>query len=403
MRGFLSDHPMWEAFGSRPLSAVVYGGADLGEITSTIERIGDGSADRWHDEWTSTASRLTRVADMAAGLGHRVSAREAYLRAASYFSTAWLPLFGAPVDARVAGTFARQVEAFELAAALMDPPVEVLELPFEDGALPVYFVAVDDTGVPRPTLVHTNGYDSNLQEMYVAHAPAAVRRGYNVLLFDGPGQGRNLVRDGIPIRPDWETVVTPVIDYVLTRPDVDPDRVVLVGWSFGGFLAPRAAAFEHRIAALVADPGQWDQRDMFVGALPLSDADKARFPDIDPALLDPMQARLDRPDADPMQRWRLLQRGPWVHGKDTLYDYLADLCRFELSTVAAEIRCPTLLTMAERDPIASGAPHLIDAISAERKTLMRFSAAEGAGGHCEGFARRLYHQRTFDWLDETLT
>ena len=141
---------------------------------------------------------------------------------------------------------------------------------------------------------------------------------------------------------------------------------------------------------------------MLVGALPLSDEDKARFPDIDPARLDPLQTWLDSPEADPVQRWRLLQRGPWVHGEDTPYDYLADLRRFELSPVAAQIRSPTLLTMAEWYPIARGAPQLLDAISAPRKALVRFSAAEGADGHCEGFARRLYHQRTFDWLDETL-
>ncbi len=85
-----------------------------------------------------------------------------------------------------------------------------------------------------------------------------------------------------------------------------------------------------------------------------------------------------------------------------MYDFLADLCRFELSPVAAQIRCPALLTMAEGDPGARNAPRLLDAISADRKTLMRFSAAEGASGHCEGFGRLLYHQRTFDWLDETL-
>lgn len=401
MPNLLSDNAMWDAFGSRPLSTIVYGGADIGEITSTIERIADGSADSWYDEWTGTAGRLHEIADRAAELGHPVSAREAYLRAACYFNTAWLPPFGAPMDPRVPEAFARQGQAFERAAALLDPPVEVVEIPFEGRSVPAYFVSAGD-GVPRPTMVHTNGYDSNVHEMYVAPAPAAVRRGYNVLLFDGPGQGRNLIRDGVPIRPDWESVVTPVIDHVLTLPDVDPERVVLAGWSFGGFLAPRAAAFEHRIAALVADPGQWDQRDILVPTLPLSDADKERFPDIDPSRLDSMESWLKGPDADPMLRWRLLQRGPWVHGKDTLFDYLAELCRFELSTVAANISCPTLVTMADNDPIARGAPRLLDAIPAERKTLMHFTSAEGAGGHCEGFARLLYHQRTFDWLDETL-
>ena len=104
-----------------------------------------------------------------------------------------------------------------------------------------------------------------------------------------------LIKHGLPIRPDWENVVTPVIDYALTRPEIDPDRIALVGWSFGGFLAPRAAAFEHRIAALIADPGQGDQRDQIVPLLPLDDAQKAAFPNIDPHLLDGMAAFVEGP------------------------------------------------------------------------------------------------------------
>ena len=82
--------------------------------------------------------------------------------------------------------------------------------------------------------MHVNGYDSNINEMFVAHSGAALRRGYNVLLFDGPGQGRNLIRDGLPMRPDWENVVRPVLDYALERSEVDADRIVLAGWSWGG-------------------------------------------------------------------------------------------------------------------------------------------------------------------------
>ena len=101
-------------------------------------------------------------------------------------------------------------------------------------------------------------------------------------------------------------------------------------------------------------------------------------------------------------RWRLIQRGLWVHGAQSLFEYFADLTRFELSPVAAEIRCPTLLTQAEGDPLAAGAPALFEALTVQRKALVRFTAGEGAAGHCEGAARRLYHQRVFDWLDETL-
>jgi hypothetical protein len=152
----------------------------------------------------------------------------------------------------------------------------------------------------------------------------------------------------------------------------------------------------------VADPGQWDQGDAIRGALPLSDEDRTRFPDVDPGLLAPMEAWLCGPDADAMLRWRLIDRGMWVHGAGSLFDYLAAACGYTLSDVAGDIGCPAALTMAEGDPIAAGAPKLFHAVTNPRKALIRFTAAEGSGGHCEGMARTLYHQRTFDWLDEAL-
>ena len=297
-----------------------YGGADFGECAATAGRIGDGDLDTWHREWCATADRLVQAADSAADAGHRASAREAYVRATTYYRTAWAPRFGSPVDERLRTAFEREDSAMTKAAPLFDTPVERVEIPFEDGhTLPAIWMAPADDGARRPTIVHTDGYDGTLQEMFVAHGPAAMARGYNLLLFDGPGQGRSLIRDGLTMRPDWEHVVGPVLDYALQRPEVDPERIVLAGWSFGGYLAPRAAAFESdRLAALWADPAAWDGRAM-VDRLPLSEDEKARFPDgVDPAKLGPMEEHLRSDQADPMLRWRLIQRGLWVHGKDTL-------------------------------------------------------------------------------------
>jgi pimeloyl-ACP methyl ester carboxylesterase len=359
-----------------------------------------GDADAWSREWIATGDRLVEAAAASEAAGHAVSAREAYARAANYYRTSFQPLFGAPVDPRLRAAFDKESEALAAAARLADPPVELVEIPFEGGSLPG--LLAEPRGQARATIVHTNGYDGTLSEMYVAHVPAAIERGYRILLFDGPGQGRNLIRDGIPLRADWETVVGPVIDWLVDRPRVDPDRIVLAGWSFGGFLAPRAAAFEPRLAALIADPGQWDQRDAIAGMLPLGDEQKRDFPDIDPHALDEMEEQLAGPDGNPMLRWSLLDRGRWVHGKPTLFETLAELAGFRISDVADRISCPTLLTAAEEDPASRSAAKLYDALTVERKTLIEFTSAEGAGQHCEANGRHLYHQRVYDWLDETL-
>ncbi|MEV4236907.1 MULTISPECIES: alpha/beta fold hydrolase [unclassified Nocardia] len=100
-----------------------------------------------------------------------------------------------------------------------------------------------------------NGFDGTVEEMHFFGAVAAVERGYHVLSFDGPGQPGTRHHQGLAFRPDWENVVGPVLDYVAARPEVDADRIALFGVSMGGVLAPRAAAFDQRVAALIAVDG----------------------------------------------------------------------------------------------------------------------------------------------------
>jgi alpha-beta hydrolase superfamily lysophospholipase len=403
----LSANPLWEQFATRTLYMATYGGSDFGECIATLARIGDeGDASAWYREWTATADRVAGAGRASEDAGHTVSAREAYLRAALYYRTSYQPLYGYPVDQRLADAFERESTALTSRVRTSGPGVELVEIPFEGGTLPGLLARAGGDGPARGTIVHTNGYDSDLTEMFVAHVPAALERGYDMVLFDGPGQGRNLIRDGQPLRPDWENVVSPVIDWVLKQPGVDPRRIVLAGWSFGGFLAPRAAAFEPRLAALIADPGQWDQRDGYLSRLPLSDEQKETFPHAADAgtiqAIGALQEFLAGPQGDPSLRWALLQRGLWVNAQPSLFDLLSDLARYRISDVAGQISCATLLTQAEGDPIGAGAQKLFDALAVERKALVRFTSAEGAGGHCEATARRLFHQRVYDWLDETL-
>ncbi len=230
--------------------------------------------------------------------------------------------------------------------------------------------------------------------------PRPVRRGYNCFLLDGPGQGRNLICDDTVLRPDAEAFVRPAIDYLLTRPEVDPRRIVLAGWSFGGYFAPRAAAFESRVAALIADPGLWDQKvDPGMFHLPPDLAAKAQA--MDEGVFAALERKLDSAGADPLLRWRIFQRGFWAHGVSSLRELAQELQRYEISSVIERISCPTLLTASEDDPLSRQATTLYEALRCPKK-LLRFTTSEGAGGHCEALGRTLYHQRVFDWLDETL-
>ncbi len=380
-----------------PLNFQTYGGAAAGEAFYAASRVNEKNLESWVHEWGALAARLEAEGATALRKGHRVSAREAYLRSYTYYRTATLCLRVA--DPRFRNTLQTMRSCFRRAAGLFEPPIEPIEIPYEGTTLPGYFYRVDDSGQPRPTLIATNGYDATVQGMHFGHAAAAVRRGYNCLIFDGPGQGRVLYKQGIHMRSDWENVVTPVVDYALSRPEVDPQRVALIGWSFGGYLAPRAASGEHRLAACIADPGQWDMLEAmkgFFSSLPKEALED--LPHIDPSLLEPIMEYIM---SDASLRWSVVQRAFWVHGIDSLADYLRIAKDYELSSVVDKIRCPTLVTQAENDPVSRFAGRLYDALTCP-KELLRFTEAEGAGDHCEAMARSLFHQKSFDWLDETL-
>jgi pimeloyl-ACP methyl ester carboxylesterase len=178
-------------------------------------------------------------------------------------------------------------------------------------------------------------------------------------------------------------VIKAVVDFAETLPLVDATRIALSGWSLGGYLAPRGASGEPCIAALIADPGTWGIADGFRDVI-------RRLFDLpaeavaDPGTLD--QAILDRVEAmvrsNRLMNWKIVQRGFWVYGVDTLRAFFASAELFTMRDRAGLISCPTLITQAENDILAAGAGAFAAALRCPT-TLMRFTAAEGADTHCE--------------------
>ena len=124
--------------------------------------------------------------------------------------------------------------------------------------MPGYLFRPAGAPAHRATLIMNNGSDGPVTSLWPTVSAGGVARGYNVLVFDGPGQQSMLFERAVPFRHDWEHVITPVVDFLRARPDVDPTRIVLYGISQAGYWVPRALAFEHRIAAAIADPAVYD-------------------------------------------------------------------------------------------------------------------------------------------------
>jgi pimeloyl-ACP methyl ester carboxylesterase len=277
-----------------------------------------------------------------------------------------------------------------------------VEIPYEGTTLPGYFHSPDTSGQRRPTILLHTGFDGSAEEMHWGGARAAVERGYNVLVFDGPGQFGPVHRQGLRFRPDWEKVVTPVVDFAITRSDVDPRKIALYGVSFGGYLAPRAAAFEPRLAACIADDGIYDYGASQLAAIP----EPARA-QVLKALTTPsapqLDARLEQMmQANSVARWAFTH-GMYAMGVTSPRAYLAATQAYHLRDgIAEKIKCPTLVCDAEKDLFFSGQARLLFDHLTCPKTMLTFTDAEGAGAHCEVGASRLAFARVYDWLDETL-
>jgi pimeloyl-ACP methyl ester carboxylesterase len=392
---------------TRALGDTAYGGADIGECLSTAERITEGDVNSWYAEWYETAERILSIAEASLAAGHEVSAREAYLRATTYYAMAEFYLHGDPSDPRIRESSAKSRDCFAQAALLSSPAIEPVLIPYEDTTLPGYFYQVDDSGTPRPTLILQTGFDGTQEELYNQGAIAAVRRGYNCLTFEGPGQGEVIREQGIPFRYDWEKVITPVVDYVMSRPEVDQNKVALFGISMGGYLAPRGAAFEPRLAALIADGG------VFEPWYPACTSIAPYYPPSGGTAEGLIASIRDDPDdfdqaieevmGESIELNWFIGNGMFTFGVDTPSAFLLAFSQYSMEDVADQITCPTLVIDSDNDTSMKGEPQrLYDALTCPKEFTL-FTTEEGAGLHCQMGAMLLAHQRIFDWLDETLS
>jgi hypothetical protein len=391
MKLFLDDTEFDEQL-KRTATAVNSGSADLGEMLATASRIAPGDLDDWFAKWSELAESTGKKAEAAAKAGYSVTAGKAWLRATEYWRQSIFFIRHDLGDARLQQGYQEHRKAFRAAIPFLPWPVTTAEIPLAGARMGAYLLRPDNrAGTAQPTLLIPCGYDSTAEAGYSIAAYMALPRGYNVVLWDGPGQGGMLYEQGVPMRPDFEAVLTPVIDWTLKQPDVDAKRLGLIGRSFAGYLAPRAAAFEKRLAALVCDPGQVE----FVSRIVPKMFDEPTWRRVlagDATLDKKLEDSLNSP-----------QKREWFGarmatlGAKTVGDFLRQQPGYSCETVADKIQCPTLVTDGEGD-FASQSQKLFDLLKCEKK-LVKFTETQGAGGHCSGLGQTLWEEAVFDWLD----
>jgi alpha-beta hydrolase superfamily lysophospholipase len=229
----------------------VANGIDVNDFDETVAKTADWKD--WGPNWWAVGQIHEALGVDAENHGRLVSAAQAYQRAAwCYHLGKFLWFEDLPLHAQLRD---RAVSVYRKAAPHLDPPARRLEIPFEGHIVPGNFRRPMDAQRP-PLVLLVPGLDSSKEELFAIEEDF-LRRGMATLAIDGPGQSENSVH--FAIRPNWETVVGPVIDHLAEiNLEVDHRRIGLMGISMGAIYGPRAASQDQRIRALVGLAGPYN-------------------------------------------------------------------------------------------------------------------------------------------------
>ncbi|WP_351226515.1 acyl-CoA thioester hydrolase/BAAT C-terminal domain-containing protein [Streptomyces sp. NPDC002133] len=329
------------------------------------------------------------------------------LRAAQYYGQALFFVLGSDDPGSEEQLYKAGRAAWDKFCDLCDPAPLKTTVPYGTTPLPVWFFRPDESDRRRPTVILTNGSDGQNVDMWTYGVPAALDRGWNALVYDGPGQGQLLFVDQVVFTPTWEKVVTPLVDWLAARPDVDADKIGLTGLSMAGDLAPRAAAFEDRIAALVAMPGcltPWlgfpqEIREILTPSKAETNNiwNKEVVPELPPADAATLKKRFEPFSVPAMLDAR--------EGKifTDFYTPAKLIESLDITSVVGRIKMPTLVLDYEYEQFYPGqARQMFDKLTSP-KDYVKLTAATGAQLHCSPMAPQQHCEVVFDWLAETLS
>jgi pimeloyl-ACP methyl ester carboxylesterase len=357
-----------------------YGAVAMGEVDQVCERLRkrQDEPEAWTEEWVAMGERLEKAADEAESKGHRLTAGNYYLRAGMYYFTGERFLY--PGEEKM--ELGRKAIECQTAGILRRyPNVERVEVPYEDASLPALFMKAPNVSGPAPAVVVFDGMD-NCKEMSVLFAGLEfAARGWHTLCIDGPGQGESLRLRDLYARHDYEVPGAAAFDYIVSRPEVDPDRVTVMGYSFGGYYAARIAALEKRYAAGVAMSAlHWD-------------------------LAGWQQQILDRQSKGATSTPQSAFHFRWIMGHlDDAQAAIEKARKFSMAELAPKMTRPFLIVHGANDQVVpvGSAQKLYEAIGSRVKELKILTTEDGGHYHAQADNRQLGIDCLADWIADTV-
>lgn len=402
----LFDDPEFNFNGLLALGGSGAGSAEVGEVLTAVNAINKAglSSQTYVETFRKLGDRLLQPPQ-----GSRPddqTRRFRALRAAQYYGQSLFFVLGSDDPGDEEDLYRAGRDAWDEFCDLCDPPPVKADVPYGRTPLPVWFFRPDRSNDCRPTVILTNGSDGQNVDMWTYGVAAALERGWNALVYDGPGQGQLLFVDQVVFTPTWEKVVTPLVDWLMDRDDVQTTKIALTGLSMGGDLAPRAAAFEDRIAALVAMPGclnPWlgfpeELREIVTPSKEETNRiwNEEVVPELPPEAAATLRKRVEPFSIPAMLAAR--------QGK-MFTDFWTPARRIQalkITDIVPRIKMPTLVLDYDDEQFYPGQPREMFDLLTAPKDYVKLTRAEGAQLHCSPMAPQVHCEVVFDWLEETL-
>lgn len=400
--------------------------AEVGEIMRITQAINEKTGnpanpdtkafDAFYDEFGAYADQLQNLAEDT-GSSHPISMRNRYLRSAMYAAQQVFFVLGTSDGGREQAIFATCQDRWLKAMGLLEPKMISAKVQSKHGEIPVYFIPTPGDGVKRTVIISEGSDGQNVETMQFG-VTAALDRGYNVVLFEGPGQMSLLFDQQIPFTPNWDEVVGPVLDW--TRQQQNVGKVGLIGISFGGMLCARPAA-KLNLDAVVLEPGAYDmpllwgdQASMKIvketQGIPEADKQKA----VEGVNKGFAEAWEKMPRAD---QFRVYKRGEIFDKQvqedaranktpSNYYALLEKLLPFNYEQDYKQIKIPTMITLNEGDQFFGDQGHQafdwLENVPGDKKKFLDLTAAMGASMHDQPIGPQVAQEYIFDWLDEVM-
>jgi pimeloyl-ACP methyl ester carboxylesterase len=305
-----------------------------------------------------------------------------YFNAVGYFRVA--EFFTPFTDSEKMGLFDKMIDAFNQAAK--DEAVERCTIPYQGGFLETLHLAPEES---KGVIVMCGGYDALIEELYPIASYLAYA-GYEVILYEGPGQGSSRYKHGLTFTHEWESPTGVVLDYFKV------EDVTLIGMSLGGFLAPRAAAFERRISRVVA----WDHYYGF------TECTYELMPSVLRLwikLLMALKAKSILSREPENGHANLVYHGMYLTGTDNFYDWWLDMSQYSFPSIAHLVTQDVLVLAGEEDPASPMKfyPRYIKALKNAKSVMGRvFTKEEHAASHNQIGNIKLALDFILDWIVE---